>query len=42
MRNIILIVEQEIVLFAILFNGNDDTVHGYSLIILVLEMVKKS
>ena len=25
MRNIILIVEQEIVLFAILFNGNDDT-----------------
>ena len=25
MRNIILIVEQEIVLFAILFNGNDET-----------------
>jgi hypothetical protein len=25
MRNIILIVEQEIVLFAILFNGNDVT-----------------
>jgi hypothetical protein len=24
MRNIILIVEQEIVLFAILFNGNDE------------------
>jgi hypothetical protein len=25
MRNIILIVKQEIVLFAILFKGNDDT-----------------
>jgi hypothetical protein len=39
MRNIILIVEQEIVLFAILFNGNDDTwIQSNNF---VLEMVKQ-